>query len=249
METTAIPAVIGEADVSRAASVRRAINKLIAATNTNTLDIAYLLFETKSKNYFTGWGFESFSKYAKSLAIKYTKSYYLVRIIENMNAAGLKREEFEPVGMTKLRMISRLKPEQTYKDTPVSLLIRELTLKAIDMTPEEVQKEVDAIMGLTEDDSMCWLNIKVKLLARENVIKPALALAKKHMGSTEKDADGNYKDPSDGAALEMICANFLADPNFNVEETSQEMTLATTDANSTEALQDEVVDLTDETEE
>jgi hypothetical protein len=36
--------------------------------------------------------------------------------------------------------------------------------------------------------------------------------------SQTKDEEGNYKDPSDGAALEMICANFLADPNFNPPE-------------------------------
>ena len=235
METIAI---IGEAEAGRASQVRRAINKLIAATNTNTFDLAFLLFEVKSKNFFNGWGFESFSKYARSLAIKYTKSYYLVRIVENMNAAGLKREEFESVGLTKLRMISRLKPDTEYKGTPVSLLIRELTLKAKDMTPEQVQYEVDTIMGLTEDESLCWLNLKVKLLARDNVIKPALALAKKHMGSLPPDEDGIAQDPSDGAALEMICANFLADPNYNVEPTEQ----------PAELVAEEVGNLVDETE-
>jgi hypothetical protein len=63
---------------------------------------------------------------------------------------------------------------------------------------------------------MVWLNIHLKKLARENCVKPALALAKKHMPESQtKDDDGNFIDPSDGAALEMICANFLADPNFN----------------------------------
>src|SRR6266478_5213216 len=206
---------VGEIDMSRAANVRRAINKLIAATTTNTFDLAYLLYESKSKNYIHGWGFESFSKYARSLAIKYTKSYYLVNIITNMEAAGLKRPEFEGVGLTKLRIISRLKPETEYNGTPVSLLIRELTLKASEMTPEQVQYEVDTILGLTEDESMTWLNIKLKKLARENVVKPALLKAKRFMGQTQDD-EGNFIDASDGAALEMISANFLSDTNFEV---------------------------------
>jgi len=209
--------IVGEAESGRSTQVRRAINKLIAQTNSNTFDLAELLQEAKSKNFYTGWGFESFSKYAKSLNIKYTKSYYLVRIIENMQAAGVEREKYEPVGLGKLRVISRLQPDSEYNGTPVSLLIRELTLKGSDMSLEQVTHEVNTIMGMTEDESMVWLNIHCKQLARENVIKPALALAKKHIPQTQ-DEEGTYHDATDGAALEMICANFLADPNWNVEE-------------------------------
>ena len=212
-------AIVGEVEAGRAATVRRQINKLVAQTNTNTFDLAELLYESKSKIYYPGWGFETFSKYAKSLAIKYTKSYYLVRIVENMTAAGLTREQYEPVGMTKLRMISRLKPEDEFKGTPVSLLIRELTLKAAEMTPDEVQLEVDTIMGLTEDESMVWMNVKVKKLAKDNVIQPALARMKKFIGTQPSEVDeGQQADASDGRAFELICANFLADPNYEVTE-------------------------------
>jgi len=217
MSEANVPAIIGEQEAGRAATVRRAINKLVAATNSSTFDLMDLFHEAKSKNYYSGWGFESFSKYAKSLAIKYTKAYYLVKIKENMVAAGLlERAEYEPVGLTKLRIISRLKPDTEYKGTPVSLLIRELTLKAGQMSPEEVQYEVDSIMGLTEDESMVWVNIKVKKLARENVIKPAFEKAKKHLGTGPADEEGQHPDATDGRALEMICANFLADPNFDI---------------------------------
>lgn len=216
MEPTAI---VGEVEAGRASTVRRAINKLVAQANTSTFDLAELLFEAKTKLYYTGWGFESFSKYAKSLAIKYTKSYYLVRVVENMTAAGLKREQYEPVGLTKLRMISRLKPDTEFKGTPVSLLIRELTLRAQELTPEEVQYEVDTIMGLTEDESMVWWNVKLKKLARENVIIPAIARMKKFIGSSpSEEGEGQQADASDGRALELICANFLTDPNYEVPD-------------------------------
>lgn len=212
-------AIVGEVEAGRAATVRRAINKIVQQTNSNTFDLAELLYEAKTKLYFTGWGFDSFAKYAKSLAVKYTKSYYLVRVVENMTAAGLTREQYEPVGMTKLRAISRLKPDTEFKGTPVSLLIRELTLKAQDMTPEEVQFEVDTIMGLTEDESMVWWNVKLKKLARENVVTPAISRMKKFIGSQPSEVDeGQQVDASDGRALELICANFLADPNYEVPE-------------------------------
>ena len=162
----------------------------------------------------------SFSKYAKSLDIKYSKAYYLVNIREKMLAAGLERVQYEPVGLGKLRVIARLKPDTEYQGTPVSLLIRELTLKAGTMSQEEIQFEVDTIMGLTADESMVWINIKVKKLARENVIKVAFEKMKKHLGTVpdETEAEGQHKDASDGRALEMICANFLADPNYDTPE-------------------------------
>ena len=208
---------VGEQDMSRAAACRRAINKLIKATTANTFDLMDLLHESKSKNYYSGWGFESFSKFAKSLDIKYSKSYYLVAIKENMLAAGLERNQYEPVGLGKLRVIAKLDPESEYNGTPVNLLIHELTLKAKEMSLEEVQFEVDTILGLTEDESLVWMNIRMKKLARENVVKPALSKAKKFMGQTQ-DEEGQYQDASDGAALEMIAANWLADPNFDVPE-------------------------------
>lgn len=241
-------AIIGEAEAGRSAKVRREINKLIKGVTTNTFDLADLLYEAKSKNYFGEWGFESFSKYAKSLDIKYTKCYYLVAILENMVSADLKRDDYEPVGLTKLRAISRLKPAGDFNGVPMPMVIRELTLKAVNMTPEEVNFEVDTILGLTDDESMVWLNIKLKKLAKQNVVSPALALAKKHMPESQTtDDEGMKHDPSDGAALEMICANFLADPNYNTEdepEPSQSTDTATTDENT-----EDVENMEDENEE
>jgi hypothetical protein len=213
-----IPAIVGEVEAGRAAKVRREINKLIKGVNTSQFDLMDLLHETKSGHYYSP-EFESFSKYAKSLDIKYTKAYYLVKIKELMLGVELARSVYEPVGLGKLRIISRLDLKGEYKGVPMPQIIKELVLKAGQMSLEEIKLEVETILGMTEDESMVWLNILLKKLARDNAVKPALALAKKHMPESQtKDEEGNYKDPSDGAALEMICANFLADPNFNPPE-------------------------------
>jgi hypothetical protein len=214
-ELTEPLAVVGDVEAGRAVRVRKEINKLIKATNSSEFDIAELLHEMKSNHYYSP-EFESFSKYAKSLKIKYTRAYYYVKIVELMKGVGIGRTVYESVGMGKLRVISRLELEGEYKGVAMPLIIKELTEKAEGMSLEDVTFEVETILGLTEDESMVWLNIHLKKLARENCVKPALALAKKHMPESQtKDADGVYHDPSDGAALEMICANFLADPNFN----------------------------------
>jgi hypothetical protein len=201
--------------------------------STDTFDLAELLYEVKSKHYYNDWEFESFNKYAKSLeGVKYTKCYYLVAIVENGLAAALSRAEYEPVGLQKLRMIARLKPAGEYNSIPMPLVIRELTLKAKGMTPEEVNLEVEKILGLAEDESLVWVNFKVKKLARENVIRPALELIKKHMGQTEDD-EGVMHDASDGAALEMMAANTLADTNLTTEDPSVPSTAEDLDANVT----------------
>lgn len=216
------PAIVGDVDAGRAAKVKREIVKLVKGTNAATFDLALLLHEVKLKNFYSDWGYESFSKYAKDIdGLKYSKSYYLVSIISLMNAAGLTREQYEPVGITKLRILSVLNKEleKEFNGVPMPLVVNQLTLKAAQMSAEDIQYEVDTILGLTEDESMVWVNIHVKKLARENVIKPALALLKKYIGSIGPDEEGNYKDPSDGQALEFMAANTLADPNWNTEET------------------------------
>lgn len=237
--------IVGDADVSRATFVRRKITNLVKAANAQTFDLAELFFESKKQQYFAQWGFESFSSYGKQIAkdynFKWTKIYYLTRIMENMDAAKLERSQYEQVGMLKLRAISRLKPDAEFNGVPVSILIRELTLKAGQMSVEEVQFEVDKIMGLTEDESMSWLNIKVKKMAKDNTIMPALALAKKHMTQTQDD-EGNYIEATDGRALEMVAANFLADPNYNQEQVAPDQKAQ----EAADAAQEQTLDAADE---
>lgn len=215
-------AIVETVEDARAEEVKRRINKLIKATNVNTFDLAELLAEAKQKGFYTKWGFPTYSQYAKSLEIKYAKAYYLVDIVETMRAAGVLRSEYEGVGLGKLRIIAELEPEDEYKGVPVVTLINELTKKAGQMSTEEVRAEVDRIKGKTADESMVWLNFHLMKLARENTVKPALALMKKHIGSVGQDEEGNSLDASDGRCLEMICANFLADPNYNNEMSNSE---------------------------
>jgi hypothetical protein len=212
--------VVGDQEAGRAASVKRAINKLISGVNQSTFDLAEKLYEVKTNQYFTAYGYESFSKFVKDLnGLKYSKGFYLTRIVDLMKGAAVEREQYEEVGLTKLRAISKLSLEGEFAGVPMPLVVRELTLKAAAMDYEQVVEEVNKILGLTEDESMVWLNLYVKKSVRDLVIIPAIELAIKHMPESQKvDDEGNHSDPSKGAAMECICANFLADENFNTEE-------------------------------
>ena len=212
--------VVGEVEAGRAASVKRAINKLIHGVNQSTFDLAENLYEVKTNQYFPAYGYESFSKFVKDLnGLKYSKGFYLTKIVSLMKGAAVEREQYEPVGLTKLRAISKLSLDGEFNGVPMPLVINQLTLKAANMTYEQVVQEVNNILGLTEDESMVWLNLCVKKSVRDLVILPAIELAFKHMPESQKiDDEGNATDPSKGAAIEAICADYLADPNWNTEE-------------------------------
>ena len=212
--------IVGEAEAGRAAKVRREINKLIAGVNLSTFDLAERLYDVKTNQYFTAYGYESFSKFVKDLAgLKYSKGFYLTKIVNLMRGADVSREQYEAVGLTKLRAISKLSLEGEFNGVPMPLVVRELTLKAAAMDYEQVVEEVNKILGLTEDESMVWLNFSVKKSVRDLVILPAIALATKNMPESQKvDDEGNHIDPSKGAAMECICADFLASPEWNPPE-------------------------------
>lgn len=204
--------IVGEAVAGQASKVLKQINEIIQGVNTSTFDLMDLLHEVKTKSYYYP-AHESFGDYAKSLDLKVSKSYYLVRIKEVMNTAGVSRAEYEPVGISKLRAISRIDTLEPGAVEKVKALIS----GANQLDLEEVTQQVATAQGLTGDDAMVWMNITLKKAARDEVVKPALELAKKNIGSVGQDADGNAKDASDGSALEAVCADFLSDPNNNYD--------------------------------
>lgn len=212
------PVIVGEAVAGQATKVKKEINSLIKGMNTSEFTLAELLHEAKSKKYYLAWGYNSFMEYAKSLDLKTTKSYYLVKIVENMTAAGVPREQYEPLGIAKLRVISKLNCYDKdgkvveFNGLHMSDYIKELTGKAGDMPLEDIETVVAQLQGKTGDDAIVWLNIAINKSARDNTVVPALNLAKQNIGTVGQDEDGNHKEASDGAALEAVAAEYLSDP-------------------------------------
>ena len=140
-----------------------------------------------------------------------------------MTAAGVPREDYEPVGIAKLRVISKLDMFDKegkvieFEGLPMGDYVKEVTSKAKEMPLEDIEKVVAQLQGKTGDDEQVWLNISISKSARDNVVQPALELIKQHIGTVGKDADGNHKDASDGAALESMAAEYLSDPTHGYE--------------------------------
>lgn len=206
--------IVGEIEAGQAAKVRKQVAALIKSITTSEFDIMDLLYEIKEKKYYQP-KFNTYSEYAKTFeAFGESKALYLVKIKRAMVLAGIERTAYEQAGISKLRAIARLNPE-THKDE-----IGELVELAKGKTVEDLKIDVANCLGLTGDDQEGWLNVSIRLGARKIVVQ-AIEKMKMHIGSVAQDSEGTYIDASEGRCLEMIAANFLADPNFENNAVNQ----------------------------
>jgi hypothetical protein len=221
--------IVGEAIAGRSATVRRDLKKLVSSLHVNEFDLAELLYEADEGNYYAGWGYSSRAEYAaQELGLKERKAQYLAKIVRVCKAVGLKRENYEPAGKSKLREISVLDPEKSFWDNdkkvsePLSDHIVRLILDHDKLTVEQTRDEVLRLQGRTGPDRPVHRTTTYPLSVWENVIKAAMEKARKIMGSQERDTEGNAVEYSDGACMEVICADFLADPTFDEPELTEE---------------------------
>lgn len=215
MEPITPPAIVGEIEAGEAQKVRKQINAIINGVNKSTFTLAELLHKVKVTP--TLRPEQTFGEYAKGLALKISKSYYLVRIIDNMLISGVPKDIYEPVGIAKLRVISKLDPLAEFEGKPMTQFIKGLVETAADVEMDTLKEAVAHLQGQTGDEARVWLNVSCGKSQRDNVILPAIELAKKLLGTVATNAEGEPQDASDGRALEMICAAFLADEDNGYE--------------------------------
>jgi hypothetical protein len=214
------PALHGEAVAGRAARVREKLKDLTNDVKSSTFDLADLLFEAQENNYPRQWGFASTVEYGQEeLGLKKRKTQYLTRITKVCRQVGLKRERYEPSGITKLREITTLDPEKsffnktTHANEDMAEHIVRLILDSDKMTVEQIEEEVLRLKGRLGADRPVHRTTTYPKSVWDNVIKPARELARQLLGSSGRDDEGNAKEYSDGACDEVIAAAFLANPN------------------------------------
>jgi hypothetical protein len=216
------PAIYGEQVAGRAARVRKQLKDLSADVKSSTFDMADLLFEAQENNYPTAWGFASLADYAaQELGLKERKAQYLARITKVCLAVGLKRVQYEPSGISKLREICTLDPEGTYWNNTehVSESLDEhivrLILDSDKMNVDQVKMEVARLKGQVGKDRRVLRSYSTDITTWTNVIDVAIERARKFLGSKGRDDGGNAKEYSEGECYECICAAFNADPNYD----------------------------------
>jgi hypothetical protein len=212
------PAIHGEQVAGRSATVRKHLMSLSINVQASTFDQAVLFFEAQTNSYYLEWGYESLGEYAvRELGIKERKAQYLARIVKVCQDVGVERKNYEPAGVSKLREITTLDPNGFYFDGaqnhPLDELIVDLILDAPDLSFSEVEDKVAIYKGQTKENRMVLRNYKVTQSCWDNVVKPAMELARKKLGSAGRDEAGNAVEYSDGAVLEIICVSFMQDAN------------------------------------
>ena len=212
---------VGEVVAGEAAKVRKQVEKVVSNANSSMFDLAELLFDVKKNNFYNGY--TTFSEYLSSLKFKRRRLDYLVKMAEVMHVVGITREKYEPLGISKLRIITSLdvngfwKNPGTGEEIPLKSFIIGFVEQGQEMTLAEITQHVRTLKGEVGDEAFVIMHIKIKQNALDKVLRPALELMKLKIGSVKKDGEGFSVDASDGRALEMIAADWMSDPNNAVE--------------------------------
>jgi hypothetical protein len=204
--------LVGEAVAGESSKVCEKLEHLVNSIHSSNFDLAELLYQVKVSKFYYNRGYDTFHDYVRSLHLKVPKASYLVKLVEVTRHPKVNRTrmQYEGVGLTKLREITSLDPEE------LSIDIVQLIEKGASMTLGEIREAVKRLKGLVEEDELVWRNFRIKRSVEETVVKPALELAKRVIGSTKRDAEGNAVEASDGVALEFIASQFTLDPNWGL---------------------------------
>jgi len=212
--------IVGEVNAGEAAKVRKSLEKAIKQVNASTFDVAELLHKVKAGHLYTT---PTFTDYIATLDMKVQRAQYLEHIADVMEVVGITRAEYEPIGVTKLRAITRLDPTATYTnpETKETFPMTDYIVGLVEVAPTKKAKELEGsvrvLLGETGENDMTWLNIRLLRLTKENIIDKALEKAAINIGSVATNADGSEKDASDGRKLEVICINYLNDTQSDPE--------------------------------
>jgi hypothetical protein len=208
--------IVGEQNAGEAAQARAELAEAIGQLHIDTFGVARLLLKVQRGRFYTE---PTWQEFIKTLDLKPRKAEYLVKMADTMDVVGIPKEEYEPVGLTKLREITRLDPTKTYTNpvtnetTPMGDWIKGLVEIAPTKTLEEVQQSVRTLMGEVGENDKVWHNFYLLRTVDENAVKPALDKAKANIGQVGQDKDGAAIEPTDSAALEVVCVTYKLSEN------------------------------------
>jgi hypothetical protein len=218
--------VVGEAVAGQSASLRKRMQTLAANLKLHTFDLAEALVEAQDSHCYLEWGFESQVDYAwRELGIKPRRAQYLSKIVRVCRECGVARKDYEPIGDTKLREITRLDPKSTFFNTetkihePMVDHIVRVIAEAPENSLQEITEEVARLMGMDGMNAMLTRSYRVTRGAYTYTFKRFFEAMRMKLGSKGRDGTGAAIDYSDGACLEFGLIDWLNDPSNFLEET------------------------------
>jgi len=217
MDPLVPPAIIRSEQDYRRIELRTRIRELSTNIEKNAIDLGLCAVEAQDLGI-------DLATEAESLGIKHRRLQYLARICRICAEVGLQRVDYEPAGVTKLRVITSLNPKESYfnretgQNESLTEHIVELVAEAPELSVKEVQEKVDKLKGLTEDNAMLHKSYSVTKSCYENTILRCFEEIRKRLGSAGRDETGMAKEYSDGQVLEALCAEYLGDPRNFLED-------------------------------
>lgn len=224
------PAAIVETDTRRSDVVRKRLGELDSSVTLTEFEQADLWAEAKTNQYWSDWKFPSFYDYTKTstdLCKREIDYRITVSLVTKILGVGLVQKA--KAKTSKLKVICTLDPNAivtesgTGKEEKMSDVMVSLINDAPSKTLKEIVEIVKRLKGETPDaeegldDQLTWLNLPVRRDAKQ-VVLDAIELACKLNGTTLDILTKEEKDLSMAAALEKVSADFIADPNNQVDE-------------------------------
>jgi len=213
--------LIGEAVAGEAAKTRKQLEGLIDTLNKSTFDIAELLHKVK-RNKFYQPDFETFTEYYQSLNLKASKAQYLEHIADVMEQVGVDRNTYEPLGTGKLREIASLNPNDTWtnpktnEEVPMKDVIKELVEQGDKIKYPDLKRHVKTLKGFIGENDIENMTFGWIRTVMEEVIKPAIELVRRNLGSVGRDEEGNAIDASPSKCVEVMAVEYLNTQGNNV---------------------------------
>lgn len=222
----ASPPAIIETDTSRSDVVRKRLQQLDSSLTLSTFERGDLLAEAKANSFWSDWRFKSFPEYLKQSGfdISPRQAEYEIQISNVSKQLGIDLVQKSRAKNSKLKVIYELDPNSEVTDSatqevePMAAIMVKLVVDAPNRTVKELREIVDKLLGVTkEDDEFTWMNIRLRKDSKE-VIMQAVTLIVAQSGSTIDVLTKEERDISIGIAIERLSAEYLSDPNNQVEE-------------------------------
>jgi hypothetical protein len=192
----------------REVEVFNAVSKMRETLLEDLLFLGDLLSEARRDDHATKLGYTAFGDWLEATGIDMSErqAYYLVRIVDNAKELGIPREQLMQSKISKLKEIFMLDPSS--QGDKIKQLVADSSSQALDEVREKVrQTRVEA-----GEEPLTWRNFKVTQSQAE-IIDEAIERAKREYGHTIDAQTQELVDISPGKAIEMICADYLGNPD------------------------------------
>jgi len=217
--------IVGEAVAGESAKTRAMLESIIKNIDKQTLDAAELLEKVQSQGLYNP-DFNTYKEYTRSIGLKDSKAEYLPKIVRVMKSVGFERKDYDKLSISRLRHISSLDPEKTWKnpetgeEVPFKDFIVNFVQKGEEIDMETLLQHIRTLKGFVGENDITWLNLPFARITMDNTVRPAIEKMKALIGSVAKDEDGMSKDASDSRCVEMITVHFLNDETVTAEQLS-----------------------------